>query len=517
MNDTGAVSDVPLAGAVDELQRVAVFHPALQRLLLPFPSSSATSSATSSSFTSRPRKSSTALIVGLAGALLLSLQRFTENTLRRSRDNEVARQTQLTKAIAEAELAFARRETKAAKQDAVVARNQASAEERLARREIRVARQEAQLARDQARDAERQAAAIAGATRGRIDELLPSRTTWSSSSVKSSTNSSLSAASSDCLFPVSVRGKILLLGEGDFTFAVTLARLNRKRGPVRGRYAYIIATSLDGSSVVRAKYGRAVDNLEHLKEDSHVKVMHGVDATQLANWAGAKCERVLWNFPFPVGNRSCSAKEAGALLRGFFSGVSAVLESNGQVQLMVFNNQHKTWGLEAIAAETGFELVETMPMPFGPGVHYEDYQPMREVADEIFPLGKHGEVLRFRPKGGYSVAGPMPPPLRKVKSLPAVTPPPLVDYQALHLASQLNDAKLEKVARKLVERLTELNISRESKSNGWVGVGDPRLQDDCLVGFRKKFGLPVRDLRTKLAGVEWKEDDKLLLLVRLAE
>jgi hypothetical protein len=48
------------------------------------------------------------------------------------------------------------------------------------------------------------------------------------------------------------------------------------------------------------------------------------------------------------------------LIRGFFNNVSVVLESNGQVILIVLCNQRKTWDLEAIAAEAGFELVETM-------------------------------------------------------------------------------------------------------------------------------------------------------------
>jgi hypothetical protein len=63
--------------------------------------------------------------------------------------------------------------------------------------------------------------------------------------VWSSLHSAASGISSDCLFPVSTKGRILLLGEGDFTFAVDRVRDNRTRLVECKRVAHIWATSIE--------------------------------------------------------------------------------------------------------------------------------------------------------------------------------------------------------------------------------------------------------------------------------
>jgi hypothetical protein len=135
---------------------------------------------------------------------------------------------------------------------------------------------------------------------------------------------------------VPLRGKILVLGDGDFSFSKAIALQTLAQG---GK-AHITATSLDSRANLLAKYGKAADNLRALRFMPHVRVHHGVDATNLEETLCPQLKHqsptydaIVWNFPYPVQLRSpsCSPGEGSALLVGLFSNVGPFLVPEGEV------------------------------------------------------------------------------------------------------------------------------------------------------------------------------------------
>eukprot|EP00428_Durinskia_dybowskii_P078881 CAMPEP_0170362260 /NCGR_PEP_ID=MMETSP0117_2-20130122/4241_1 /TAXON_ID=400756 /ORGANISM="Durinskia baltica, Strain CSIRO CS-38" /LENGTH=397 /DNA_ID=CAMNT_0010616673 /DNA_START=6 /DNA_END=1199 /DNA_ORIENTATION=- len=182
---------------------------------------------------------------------------------------------------------------------------------------------------------------------------------------------------------------ILTVGDGDFSFSLSLARLLSADAGVEEK-GKLTATSHESlQSVLQTYKPHAVDTLKQLK-DLDAIVLHDVDATALYNTAELckNCEKpgkkrkhspsdptketkcrmkrhdiVIWNFPcisLPAGADG-QAKELLAnqeLLSKFFANVHACLSKHkGEVHI-----SHKTiepfswWGIKEIAANNGFDF-----------------------------------------------------------------------------------------------------------------------------------------------------------------
>ena len=200
-----------------------------------------------------------------------------------------------------------------------------------------------------------------------------------------------------------LRGQILVVGDGDFSFSAALARLNADRGSAR-----ITATSLDSEDYVTSTYDKARRNLDMLDADDSVVVMHGVDATNL----NMVCVRhphgqltwdsIVWNFPYPAQNVA-SPKQGSMLLADFLSQVSARLDSpNGRVYVTLASAQGGTtreaaaydraWDIDKLSSEAGLELIEVLP--FDPS-DFPGYEPRRAYRDGSFPFeGARTHILR---------------------------------------------------------------------------------------------------------------------------
>ncbi|XP_077236634.1 heavy metal-associated isoprenylated plant protein 41-like [Tasmannia lanceolata] len=86
--------------------------------------------------------------------------------------------------------------------------------------------------------------------------------------------------------------RILLVGEGDFSFSACLAL-------AFGSANNMVSTSLDSLEFLRKNYSRALSNIDLLKR-SGCKVIHGVDATVMVDHyylKGMKFDRIVFNFP----------------------------------------------------------------------------------------------------------------------------------------------------------------------------------------------------------------------------
>lgn len=122
-------------------------------------------------------------------------------------------------------------------------------------------------------------------------------------------------------------GNILVVGDGDFSFSHALAHRARAQ-------AHVTATSLDQRKEVQDKYAKAQANLQALERNPLATVLHGVDATRLAQSLPGPRERydtVLWNFPYPVRMKIAKGAVGRGLIEAFFESVKDVLTPEGKM------------------------------------------------------------------------------------------------------------------------------------------------------------------------------------------
>lgn len=98
--------------------------------------------------------------------------------------------------------------------------------------------------------------------------------------------------------PFRASDRILLIGEGNFSFAVAL--LQHPPAPLEHLPpANITATALDTEEECHTKYPDAEQNIRVLREKG-ARVLFGVDATKLERTSALKrkvFDRIVWHFP----------------------------------------------------------------------------------------------------------------------------------------------------------------------------------------------------------------------------
>ncbi|XP_013591241.1 PREDICTED: uncharacterized protein At4g26485-like [Brassica oleracea var. oleracea] len=137
--------------------------------------------------------------------------------------------------------------------------------------------------------------------------------------------------------------KILLVGEGDFSFSLSLGR-------AFGSASNITTSSLDSRVDVNRKYTYGKQNVEEL-ERLGCTVIHGVNVHSMSSDNRlARYNRIVFNFPH------------SGLVRGFFESARKMLEDeDGEIHLT-----HKTtrpfseWEIETLAQEKGLRLIKLM-------------------------------------------------------------------------------------------------------------------------------------------------------------
>ena len=174
-----------------------------------------------------------------------------------------------------------------------------------------------------------------------------------------------SCTSGDCgeyrgLYSEGVR--VLTVGDGDFSFSLSLARGNK----ANSKGFSLVATSHESEESVLGTYKWSSTILEELRTLG-ATVMHSIDATCLSKESldgGRPFDFVLWNFPCICASYSRAADgqtqelEANKeLLHKFFRAVQGVLSPGGQVHVT-----HKSiepfswWGIEQLGKEAGLEF-----------------------------------------------------------------------------------------------------------------------------------------------------------------
>ncbi|KAI8821311.1 uncharacterized protein EV422DRAFT_495952, partial [Fimicolochytrium jonesii] len=150
--------------------------------------------------------------------------------------------------------------------------------------------------------------------------------------------------------------RILLIGEGDFTFA-------RALGAALGSSANIVATSFDSLRVATEKYSHLPHTLKELA-DARARVLHNVDATRLSSNKALKKEiedrgafhRIVFQFPHIGGSSDDDVQANKDLLDSFFAETVELLapEGGGEIHVTLRDTPfYRKWDVEALAAAQG--------------------------------------------------------------------------------------------------------------------------------------------------------------------
>lgn len=191
------------------------------------------------------------------------------------------------------------------------------------------------------------------------------------------------------LVPLAAGSRLLVLGDGDFSFSAALARINSAQS---ARSARLTVTSLDSHATAVEKYVGAGANLDALALDTNVTVLHGVDATKLPVSPSFVFDTIVWNFPYPPGIIVVASTAGASLISGFLACARNVLAPGGQIRLLMAKEQggssrdysgtRSNWDIEALAREHRFVVSEVLPFNFS---LYPGYKPRREINGESFP------------------------------------------------------------------------------------------------------------------------------------
>ncbi|KAF3777111.1 Ferredoxin-fold anticodon-binding domain-containing protein 1 [Nymphaea thermarum] len=182
--------------------------------------------------------------------------------------------------------------------------------------------------------------------------------------------------------------RILLVGEGDFSFSLSLAS-------AFGFATGMVATSLDS---------KATSNVKRLRQLG-CKVLHGIDATTMSKnrslRRAKKFDRIVYNFP----HAGFICPEASAfqielhkhLLMGFFENARELL-SHGHGEVHVTHKQgypYSKWELEKIAEKNGFVLVEASRFRLSDYPGYVNKRGAGSHPNRTFKVGR-ATTFRFK-------------------------------------------------------------------------------------------------------------------------
>ncbi|TKY57340.1 hypothetical protein E2542_SST21787 [Spatholobus suberectus] len=181
--------------------------------------------------------------------------------------------------------------------------------------------------------------------------------------------------------------KILLVGEGDFSFSLSLAK-------AFGSASNMVATSLDSKESLIGKYSRASTNLSEL-ENLGCTIVHEVDAHTMNNHPLLQTkyfDRIVFNFPHAgFIYRECDLWQIELhkhVVSGFLKSAREMVSPDGEIHVT-----HKTagpfckWEVVTLAEEAELFLVEEVPFFRWDYPGYINKRGSGPKCDKTFPVG----------------------------------------------------------------------------------------------------------------------------------
>jgi 25S rRNA (uracil2634-N3)-methyltransferase len=160
------------------------------------------------------------------------------------------------------------------------------------------------------------------------------------------------------IVPFDVFDNILLVGEGDLSFTLSLLHDHG--------CASLTATTYDTSAALVEKYPHVQDAIQQIKDEDQV-LLHGIDATKLSSYKELKkkCpyDRIIFTFPHTGGlstdvNRQVRANQA--LLSSFFQSSIPLLSPEGTILVTLFEAEPYTlWNIRDLARHAGLVVLRS--------------------------------------------------------------------------------------------------------------------------------------------------------------
>ncbi|MCU0436199.1 MAG: DUF2431 domain-containing protein, partial [Bacteroidia bacterium] len=132
--------------------------------------------------------------------------------------------------------------------------------------------------------------------------------------------------------------KVLLLGEGNFSFALNMAAKTKDKDEAKR----VVATSYITEQLVHQTYPKSGEKNINKAKTEGLSVHHGVDARNISKDLGpfpGPFEKIIFNFPFVPVSRPEQTEVNRKLTSDFFQSASEAAELNG----LVFFTQKEYW------------------------------------------------------------------------------------------------------------------------------------------------------------------------------
>ncbi|CAK7323367.1 unnamed protein product [Dovyalis caffra] len=202
----------------------------------------------------------------------------------------------------------------------------------------------------------------------------------------------------------SSKHRILLVGEGDFSFSLSLAR-------AFGSARNLVSTTVDTQDNIAKRYSNGVGNVRELEEKGGL-VFYGVDAKEMSKHfflRTQRFDRIVYNFPH-VGflyreDSYCQIQLNKRLIKGYLSNAKVLLrEEKGEIHVAhKEGDPYDKWDLVKKAEKIGLVLHEMVPFSREDYPGYDNKRAHGDCSDAPFRLGDCS-TYKFKPKRSSNLA-----------------------------------------------------------------------------------------------------------------
>ncbi|KAH9323301.1 hypothetical protein KI387_017940 [Taxus chinensis] len=318
--------------------------------------------------------------------------------------------------------------------------------------------------------------------------------------------------------------KILLVGEGDFSFSLALAN-------AFGSAENMVPTSLDSRDKVLSSYDNGQENLQHL-ENLGAMTSHDVDATKMCKHEILRdrlFDRIVFNFPragfYKKEKDAAVIKKHRHLVKMFFKNAKTMLSKTGEIHVThQVKDPYNQWKVVDEAAKCGLVLKESIEFNKADYPGYTNRRGAEPIIGGTFFLGEcrtYTFILR------ESMTGPIMLPKISEEALPEIPQamwelePDRKNREAAHMESLINHLKTvadkaikerDEFERQRNEAIHQRDEARREKEIITIQLGEAlRLKEDAVVQRAVSILEPIFEREARKAAETAKENMEVYL------